>query len=71
MIDPLVSLALHAPTQAVAAWGRAHPSSTRQKKVLDDLDMPVLRSNRNALGVLAGGGGTDLTDDRDDSAEVR
>lgn len=50
-------------TKVVAAWSRANPSSTRSARVVSDLDKPALRSTRNALGVLAGGGEADLADD--------
>lgn len=56
-------------SKVVAAWGRANPSSTRSTRVVNDLDKPALRSTRNALGVLAGGGEADLADDHG-SAEV-
>ena len=46
----------------VAAWARANPSSIRTTRVVDDVDMPALKSTRNALGVLAGGGEADLTE---------
>lgn len=62
----------HPHIQAVTAWAKAHPNvdGARQPRVMDALDAPVLRSTRNALGVLAGGGEADLHDGGDDSAEV-
>lgn len=58
----------HTTRQAVADWGRANPSGTRRERVMGDHETPVLRSTRNALGVLAGGGEADLAGDG--SAEV-
>lgn len=62
-------LAPDVANQAVATWARAHPPKHdgRQRRLIDPLDMPTLRSTRNALGVLAGGGEADLVDD---AAEV-
>lgn len=58
----------HTTRQAVADWGRANPSGTRRTRAVGVHETPVLRSTRNALGVLAGGGEADLAGDG--SAEV-
>lgn len=58
-------------SQAVIAWGRTHPrTNARKSRVIDEFDMPVLKSTRNALGVLAGGGEADLVDN-EESGEVK
>lgn len=56
--------------QVVAAWGFANRSTPRIRRAVDDLDAPALRSTRNPLGVLAGGGEADLMDGESEEVTV-
>ena len=58
----------HGRLKTVEAWSFANLGTSCRRRARDDLERPALRSTKNALGVLAGGGETDLAEEG--SAEV-